>query len=855
MPKGEVMAIPRGGPGAHFLTDEEKANMPKLTKELLVRILSYLKPYWPQFVAVFIAIIIAAVVGLAPSIVTGMIVDEALVGEDLRYLIQLLLIALAAMVASQLIGVLENYINAWISQRIIYDMRNQMYDHLQHMPHSFFTTEKQGDIITRMDTDISGVSSVISGTLSRVVSNIATIITTLVALFTMSWKLAIVGLAVLPLLILPTRSAGRSRLKYATQTQAKTDEMNQVINETLSASGSLLVKMFTREEREFQKFEHVNKEVTDLSMKETRSGSLFSVAMGMFTQLGPLLIYFAGGLLIIEKFDPTLTVGTVTAMVALVNRLYRPVESILNLQVTFTRSLALFTRIFDYLDRENTIVSPENGVKPDVERQPIRFDHVAFGYDADRLVLTDVDFEVPGGSMYAIVGPSGSGKSTVVNLIPRLYDVSGGSVSVAGVDVRDFDLAYLRQQVGMVTQEAYLFNGTILENLRYANENATLQEIEEACKIANIHDYIAAQPLGYDTEVGNRGLKLSGGEKQRLSLARFILKDPKILILDEATSALDSISEHAIQQALEQLMVGRTSIVIAHRLSTILKADCILVVKDGRIAEQGAHEELLALNGVYRELFDTQFDQVVGHGEDAGSCGLDIQSLGTSFDVRRLTEADISDVVSLARTNARYYRSLGIRPSRSRLTEIISNVSSGVEGAIVGEGAMGVGSSVVATTARSAEDVRAANGATAAECAEDARAANEPTATGSAKSAYVANDALRIGRNVSTYFVGFYDDDEGLVAVLDLICGYPEANDAFIGWFMVDANLQGRGVGSSIFADVRASMKAQGYDHLELKCPKASESALAFWEDQGFTPTGVEEFNGRYDVIEMSRDI
>ena len=787
------MPAPRlgpGGPGGHFLTDEEKANMPKLTKGLLVRILSYLKPYWLQFVAVFIAIVIAAVVGLVPSIVTGMIVDEALVGEDLGYLIRLLLIALAAMVASQLIGVLENYINAWISQRIIYDMRNQMYDHLQHMPHSFFTTEKQGDIITRMDTDISGVSSVVSGTLSRVVSNVATIITTLVALFAMSWKLALVGLAVLPLLILPTRMAGRSRLKYATQTQAKTDEMNQVINETLSASGSLLVKMFTREKREFEQFEHVNKEVTDLSMKETRSGSLFSIAMGMFTQLGPLLIYFAGGLLIIEHFDPALTVGTVTAMVALVNRLYRPVESILNLQVTFTRSLALFVRIFDYLDRENTIVSPENGAKPDVERKPIRYEHVAFGYEPDALVLEDVDFEVPGGAMYAIVGPSGSGKSTVVNLIPRLYDVSGGSVTIAGVDVRDFDLEYLRQQIGVVTQEAYLFNGTILENLRYANEDATLEQIEEACKVANIHDYITAQLLGYDTEVGNRGLKLSGGEKQRLSLARVILKDPKILILDEATSALDSISEHAIQQALEQLMVGRTSIVIAHRLSTILKADRILVVKDGRIVEQGTHDELLALGGVYRELFDTQFDRVINRDGDAvdGASKLDIQSLGTSYDVRRIAEVDISDVVGLARTNGRYYRSLGIRPSRSRLTEIVSDIAVGVEGA-------------------------------------------------------------------ESYFVGFYNEGDDLIAVLDLVCGYPESNDAFIGWFMVDADLQGQGVGSSIFADVRASMRAQGYDHLELKCPKASDSARAFWEGQGFAATGVEEFNGYYEVVGMARDI
>ena len=806
------MPTPRlgpGGPGGQYLTDEEKANMPKLTKELLVRILSYLKPYWLQFLGVFVAIIIAAVVGLVPSIVTGMIVDEALVGEDMSYLVQLLLIALAAMIASQLIGVLENYINAWISQRIIYDMRNEMYDHLQHMPHSFFTTEKQGDIITRMDTDISGVSSVISGTLSKAISNIATVITTLVALFTMSWKLALVGLAVLPLLIAPTRSAGKSRLKYATQTQAKTDEMNQVINETLSASGSLLVKMFTREDKEFAKFERVNKEVTDLSMKETRSGSLFSVAMGMFTQLGPLLIYFAGGLLIIEHFDPTLTVGTVTATVSLVNRLYRPVESILNLQVTLTRSLALFTRIFDYLDRANTIVSPENGAKPDVERKPIVYDHVAFGYDPDRLVLTDVSFEVPGGAMYAIVGPSGSGKSTVVNLIPRLYDVSGGSVSIAGVDVRDFDLAYLRQQIGVVTQEAYLFNGTILENLRYANEDATLEQIEEACKIANIHDYIAAQPLGYDTEVGNRGLKLSGGEKQRLSLARVILKDPKILILDEATSALDSISEHAIQQALEQLMVGRTSIVIAHRLSTILKADRILVVKDGCIAEQGAHDELLAAGGVYRELFDTQFDQVINRSWDEAAGGganepaLDVQAFGTSYDVRRLTEADITDVVMLARSNRRFYRQLGMRPSRARLTEIVSNIPKG--------------------------------GDYAGNVAED----------------------RSVGRaaETATYFVGFFDGEGDLVAVLDLICGHPEPDCAFIGWFMVDADLQGQGIGSGIFADVRAALKAQGYNHLALKCPKVSDSALEFWKGQGFALTGSEETGGAYDVVILARDI
>ena len=603
-----------GGMGPRgFLTEEEKKNRPKVTKGLIIRILGYLKPYWKQFFLVFITILVAAVVGLLPSIITGKIVDEALVGKDLAMLIKLLVLAFLTMTLSRVIGVAESYINSWISQRIIFDMRGQMYDHLQHMPHAFFTTEKQGDIITRMNTDISGVSSVISGTLSSIVSNVATVVTTLVALLTMSWQLALVGILVIPLLILPTRRVGETRYKLLSEGQEKRDEMNQLVNENLSVSGSLLIKLFTREEKEFERFQKVNEEVTRNSLKEARSGRWFSVVMGMFTQLGPLLIYFAGGLFIIKNWDPSLTVGTITATVSLINRLYRPVESLLNLQVDFTRSLALFSRIFDYFDREVSIKSPENGQKPEVANQDIRFDHVAFSYLPEKPLLTDINFEVPGGKMVAIVGPSGSGKSTLVNLIPRLYDVQGGRVLLAGVDVRDFDLAWLRSQIGVVTQDTYLFNGTIRENLLYAKEDASPAEMEAACRAANIHDFIMAQPEGYDTVVGNRGLKLSGGEKQRISIARVILKDPKILILDEATSALDSISEAAIQEALEHLMKGRTSLVIAHRLSTILKADNILVVKDGVIAETGSHESLLAKEGIYRELYETQFRKVLDY--------------------------------------------------------------------------------------------------------------------------------------------------------------------------------------------------------------------------------------------------
>ena len=597
---------PRG-----FLTEEEKQSVPKVTGKLLLRILSYLKPYWFQFTLVFLAILISAGVGLLPSIITGKIVDEALVGRNMKLLVQLLIAAFVTLTASEVIGVLESYINAWISNRIIFDMKNQMYDHLQHMPHSFFTSEKQGDIITRMNSDISGVSSVISGTLSSIVSNIAVVVTTLVALFTMSWQLALVGIVVIPLLILPTRSAGKTRWKLLSESQAKNDEMNQLVNETLSVSGSLLVKLFTREKREMQRFHDVNEEVTKLAMKEQRSGKWFRVLMGMFTQLGPLLIYFAGGWFIISKSDPTLTVGTITASVALINRLYRPIQSLLNIHVDFTRSLALFTRIFDYFDMIPSIRQPEHAKRPLVKRADIRYEHVAFSYTPEKQILTDIDFTVPAGKMYAIVGPSGSGKSTIVNLLPRLYDVDAGSVKIGDTDVREIDLDYLRRSIGVVTQDSYLFNGTIRENLLYAKETATEQELLDACRSANLEEFLENQPDGLDTVVGNRGLKMSGGEKQRLSIARVILKDPRILILDEATSALDSISESAIQSALERLMEGRTSIVIAHRLSTILKADRILVVRDGVIAEQGSHDELLSLNGTYRELYETQFRQVI----------------------------------------------------------------------------------------------------------------------------------------------------------------------------------------------------------------------------------------------------
>ena len=603
---------PRG-----YLTEEEQQNKPKVTKELLIRIFSYLKPYWFALLLVLIVIVISSVLGLLPSIITGKIIDEAILGKDFAKLIKLVLLALITLTASQVISVLESYINGWVSQKIVYDMKNEMFRHLQTMEHAFFTSEKQGDIITRMNSDISGVSSAISQTLTSVISNICTVITTIVALVSIDLKLACIGILVIPLLVLPTKSAGKTRWKLLSEAQAKHDELNDLTNEALSVSGSLLIKLFTEEDRKNRQFDELNKEVTGYSIKESRAGKWFRVVMGIFTNIGPLLIYLAGGYLIMKMNDTTLTVGTITATVNMINRLYRPVESLLNISVDFTRSLALFSRIFEYLDKKPKIKSKKNALKPDFTRTEIRYKDVEFYYDKSIPLIKNLNFKVPSGKMYAIVGPSGSGKSTIVNLLPRLYDVISGEVTINGINVKDIDLQYLRDSIGVVTQEAYMFNGTVRENLLFAKADATQEELEEACKIANIHDFIVSQPDGYDTQVGNRGLKLSGGEKQRLSIARVILKDPKILILDEATSSLDSISENSIQQALEVMMQNRTSIVIAHRLSTILQADKILVVSGGKIAEQGGHEKLLAKNGIYKQLYETQFRKVIDMENEA----------------------------------------------------------------------------------------------------------------------------------------------------------------------------------------------------------------------------------------------
>ena len=601
------MAPGPGGHGpVHFMTDEEKQQVPKVTKGLLLRIASYLKPYKFQFALVFITILLSAAIGLLPSIITGRIVDQALVGKNLDLLIKLIIISLCVTLGSNLIGVLESYLNTWIAQHITYDMRNEMYQHLQQMSHRFFTTNSQGDIITRMTSDIDGVKQIITNTFRSILSNSITLVVAVVAMFQKNVVLALVGIVIVPLFTIPTRTAGKTRWSLTNEAQACNDEINGILNETLSVSGQLLVKLFGMEKQEFEKYRAVNEKMVNLNVKEAMAGRWFMVIISTISSIGPMLMYLIGGILMM-KYDHDLSVGDISVLVTLLGRMYGPVNQLLNIQVDWIRSMAMFTRIFDYFDLPIEIKNKENALIPETAEGNITFDHVWFQYDEDKMILKNICFDLKSGNSIAIVGPSGSGKSTTVNLIPRLYDVTRGAVKFDGHDVRDLDLAWLRDNIGIVTQETYLFNGTIRENLLYAKPDATQEELEEACRKANIHDFIVSQEKGYDTPVGNRGLKLSGGEKQRISIARILLKDPYVMIFDEATASLDSISEKAIQDAIDPLIDDRTSILIAHRLSTILHADEILVVKDGEIVERGTHKELVNAGGVYTELYNTQF--------------------------------------------------------------------------------------------------------------------------------------------------------------------------------------------------------------------------------------------------------
>ncbi len=604
------------GPGSrNFMSEEEKKNLPQVTPELLKRVFSYLTPYWKQLALTLLCIVFSSIMSLMPSVLTGKIIDEGLIGRDFNKLIMYIVLSLAVTAGANLIGVAESYLNTWIAQHITFDMRNQMYSHLQSMSQRFFTSNNQGDIITRMTSDIDGVKTVISGTFTSILSNSITLVVALIAMYQKNWILATVGIIIVPLFTIPTRKAGQKRWSLTQEAQACNDEINGILGETMSVSGQTLVKLFCKEEYEYDRYEKANRRMIELNIKESMAGRWFRVILTTITSVGPMLLYLVGGILML-RYDSDLTVGDITVLVALLGRMYGPVNSLLNIQVDWMRSMAMFSRIFEYFDMPVEIQNAPDAITPDHAEGSVEFKHVNFYYEPSRQILKDVTFKLDTGRSIAIVGPSGSGKSTLVNLIPRLYDAVSGEVLFDGINVKKLDLTFLRGNIGVVTQDTYLFNGTIRENLLYVKPDASEAELVDACERANIYDFISNQPNGLDTMVGNRGLKLSGGEKQRLSIARVLLRDPALLIFDEATSALDSISERKIQDAIDPLVSSRTSILIAHRLSTILAADEILVIKDGEIAERGKHKDLVKAGGVYTELYETQFKGAMEPAEE-----------------------------------------------------------------------------------------------------------------------------------------------------------------------------------------------------------------------------------------------
>lgn len=600
--KGMMVNMQRGVGRMRFM--DEKIEMPKITKQMLIRIVKYFIPYWRQMSLAILAIIASSILGLIPSILIKNIVDNALPHKDLKLLGCFVLASVGTTTILGLLQVGQSYLNTWISKRIIFNMKNQMYKKLQNMSLNFFTSAKPGEIITRITSDIDGIQDIFNSTVVNALNSFFVIITTTATLLSMNWKLTVVGLIILPSFIIPTRKVGKTRWKIAAKSQEKIGELNQIVQETLGISGAILTKIFTKEKNEYNKFEKANEDVIKLQIKESLAGRWFFMTISTFISIGPMLIYFYGGYLFIHG---EVTIGSIIAFVALINRLYGPVSQLSNIHIDVTRSLALFQRIFDYFDQKQEIVEIPNALTMKAIDGNIDFKNVNFSYNKNAQVLNDINFSVKEGTMIALVGASGAGKTTITNLIPRLYDVSSGIIEIDGVNIKEVKLESLRKQIGIVMQEPYLFNDTIEENLRYAKEDATEEEMIEACKAAYIHDFIMSLPEKYKTIVGNRGVKLSGGEKQRVSIARVILKNPRIIILDEATSSLDSVSEMYIQKAMVPLLKGRTSFVIAHRLSTVLAADQIFVIENGHIEEMGRHEELIKREGLYKKLYDTQF--------------------------------------------------------------------------------------------------------------------------------------------------------------------------------------------------------------------------------------------------------
>ena len=590
------------------------------------RVARLFKPYRGQVGLVFLSILVTGALGVAPAFLTKAIINQALLPHDLHLLWRLVVLMIAIPLVSGVIGVGQTYLTTVVGQRVMQDLRNRLYEHLQAMSLRFFTGARTGDLQSRLQNDVGGVQSVVTNTASSVLSNVVTVLSTVVAMLLLSWQLTALSFAVVPVFVFLTWRVGRARRQVSKETQESLAELSTLTEETLSVSGVLLAKTFDRQRDAIARYREGNRRLAWLQVRQQMVGRSFFALVQVFFSASPALIFLVAGY-------SHLSLGTVFAFTTLQTRLLFPIGNMLQTAVEVQSSLALFERIFAYLDLPQDIVDAPGAreLPKDRVRGRVELDEVYFRYeepvrpaaleaqavevdgDGSRPVaprewtLEDITLEIEPGQLAAIVGPSGAGKTTISYLVPRLYDVTRGHVRIDGIDVRDIKLASLAEIVGMVTQETYLFHSSVRENLLYAKPDASQEEIEAATRAAAIHERITELSEGYDTLVGERGYRMSGGEKQRLAIARVILKDPRILILDEATSALDTTSERLVQHALEPLMEERTTIAIAHRLSTILAADMIFVVDRGRLREQGTHDELLRQGGLYAELYVQQF--------------------------------------------------------------------------------------------------------------------------------------------------------------------------------------------------------------------------------------------------------